>query len=118
MFGHRNRTQRRSERGTSTLEVVGVVPLVVIVIMLLAQVALSLYAITTAQTAVRQAARAESQGSGTATTVLNESLPGWLEVGPGDVQTFGPGHGVRARFDVPDLVPFFDLSFTRESVMP
>jgi hypothetical protein len=109
--------RRRGERGTSTLEVVGVTPLVVIVIMLLAQVALSLYAITTAQTAVRQAARADSQGD-SAFSVLNDSVPGWLEPSPSDVQLFGPGHGVRARFDVPDLVPFFDLSFTREAVMP
>ncbi len=112
------RRRRHAESGTSTLEVVGVTPLVVIVIMLLAQVALSLYAITTAQTAVRQAARADSQGSGNPVQVLNDSLPGWLEVAPSDVQLFGPGHGVRARFDVPDLVPFFDLTFTRESVMP
>lgn len=118
MLRLRHRAHRRSERGTSTLEVAGVAPLVIIVIMLLAQVALALYAITAGQTAVRQAARAESQGSGTALTVLNDSVPGWLEVSPTDVQTFGPGHGVRARFDVPDLVPFFDLAFTRESVMP
>lgn len=110
------RRHGRDERGTSTLEVVGVVPLVVVVIMLLAQVALSLYAVTTAQTAVRQAARAESQGSGSASSVIDDSVPGWL--GVSDVQVFGPGHGVRARFDVPDLVPVFDLSFTRESVMP
>ncbi len=112
------RRSRRTERGTSTLEVAGLVPLVLFVVMLLAQASIALYAVTTAQTAVRQAARAASQESGTPLAVINASVPSWLEIGPGDLTTFGPGYGVRARFDIPDVVPGFDLAFTREAVMP
>jgi len=106
---------RRGQSGTSTLEVAGIVPLVVLVTLLLAQASLALYAVTTGQTAVRQAARAYSQGDPWR-SVLDRSVPSWLDVTAG---TYGaPGHGIRAEFDVPDLVPFFDLTFTRESLMP
>ena len=33
-------------------------------------------------------------------------------------ETFGPGHGVRAIVDVPDLIPAFDLRITKQTVMP
>ncbi len=93
-------------------------PLVVFVIFLLIQAAMALYAITTAQTAVRQAARAASQGNPAPILVVNQSVPGWMEVDAGDVDLFGPGHGVRATFDVPDIVPFHNLRITRQTVMP
>lgn len=94
-------------------------PLVVFVIFLLIQAALALYAITTAQTAVRQAARAYSQGESSPYAVVNQSVPGWLEVAPRDIDLYGqPGHGVRATFDIPDIVPYYDLRITRETVMP
>lgn len=109
----------RTERGTSTLEVVGLVPIVLLVVMLLVQASLALYAVTTGQTAVRQAARAASLGEGTPVQVINSSVPSWLQVSASDVELVpGPGHHVRARFDIPDVVPGFDLAFTRESVMP
>lgn len=107
------------ERGTAALEVAGMAPLVVFVIFLLIQAAMALYAITTAQTAVRQAARAYSQGESSPYTVVNQSVPSWLEVAPGDVDLYGqPGHGVRATFDIPDVIPFYNLQITRETVMP
>lgn len=109
---------RRGERGSTALEVAGMAPLVVFVIFLLIQAAMALYAITTAQTAVRQAARAYSQGDPSPIAVVNQSVPGWLEVGAGDVDLYGPGHGVRATFDIPDVIPFYDLRVTRETVMP
>ena len=109
----------RRERGTAALEVAGMAPLVVFVIFLLVQAAMALYAVTTAQTAVRQAARAYSQGEPSPYAVVNQSVPGWLEVAPGDVDLYGqPGHGVRATFDIPDVIPYYDLRITRETVMP
>ena len=111
----------RRERGSTALEVAGMAPLVVFVIFLLLQAAMALYAITTAQTAVRQAARELSQNPGTTDVrgFVNDSVPGWLEIeDPADVRRFGPGNGVRATFDIPDVVPFYDLEVTRETVMP
>jgi len=105
---------KRGERGTSTLEVVGMAPLVVLLLLILVQAAMALYGITTAQTAARQGARAYSQGNDPY-SVVRESVPGWMSV---DVQTFGPGHGVKATLDLPDLLPGYNLKVSRETVMP
>lgn len=105
---------RRSERGTSTLEVMGMAPLVVLLLLVLVHAALALYGITTAQTAARQGARAFSQGDDPY-SVVRKSVPGWMSV---DVDTFGPGHGVRATVNLPDFLPIYDLKVARETVMP
>lgn len=104
----------RNERGTSTLEVAGMAPLVVLVLLILVQAAMALYGITTAQTAARQGARAYSQGSDPY-SVVRKSVPSWMGV---KVVTFGPGHGVKATLDLPDIVPWYNLKVTRETVMP
>lgn len=113
---------RRSEQGTTALEVVGLTPLVVLVMFLLLQGAVLLYAIPTAQTAVRQAARAYSQdGSGgapAASAVLDDSIPGWMSVATEDYSFALPRRGVRATFEIPDVVPFYNVKITREAVMP
>lgn len=109
------RTSRRHhDRGTATLEVVGMIPLVILLVFILVQTALALYGITTAQTAARQGARAYSQGSDPA-TVVRQSVPSWMGA---RTETFGPGHGVRAIVDVPDVIPAFNLRITKETVMP
>ncbi len=107
----------RNERGTSTLEVAGMAPLVALLIVILIHAAVALYCVTTAQTAARQAARAYSQGSDPF-SVVQRSIPGWITLSPGDVQTFGPGHGVRVKLDVPDIIPYFNLEVERKAVMP
>jgi hypothetical protein len=103
-----------SERGTSTLEVAGLAPLVLIVAFALVNAGFVLYGISAAQTAARQAARAYSLGQDPH-AAASAALPRWLG---SDVTTFSPGHGVRVRVDLPDLVPGTDLSVTREAVMP
>jgi hypothetical protein len=103
-----------SERGTSTLEVAGLAPLVLIVAFVLVNAGFVLYGVSAAQTAARQAARAYSLGQDPHTAARG-ALPGWLG---SDVTTFAPGHGVRVRVDLPDLVPGTNLSVTREAVMP
>jgi hypothetical protein len=104
----------RRERGTATLEVVGMIPLVILLVFVLVQTAIALYGITTAQTAARQGARAFSQGSDPS-VVVRHSVPSWMGVSS---ETFGPGHGVRAVVDVPDIIPMFDLRITKQTVMP
>lgn len=107
----------RSERGTSTLEVAGMAPLIALLIVILIHAAVALYSVTMAQTAARQAARAYSQGGDPYSTV-QRSVPNWITVSSGDVQTFGPGHGVKVTLDVPDIVPMFNLKVERTAVMP
>ncbi|AXT86016.1 hypothetical protein C6I20_13030 [Aeromicrobium sp. A1-2] len=112
----------RRERGTSTIEIIGITPLVVLVMIILAQTALALYASTSAQTGVRIAARAWSQEPAMSPagvhSTINATVPSWLRVDAGDVVLRGPGHSVTATFDVPDIIPFADLRITRRTVMP
>lgn len=105
------------DRGTSTLEVAGIAPLVALLIVILIHAAVALYCVTTAQTAARQAARTYSQG-GDPYSVAQRSIPSWINIGPGDVQTFGPGHGVKVTLDIPDIIPYFNLQVERKAVMP
>jgi hypothetical protein len=106
--------RRRREDGTSTLEIMGMAPLVVLLLLILVQAAMALYGITTAQTAARQGARAYSQGDDPV-AVVRSSVPKWMDV---ETEKFGPGHGVRATLDLPDIVPFYDLKVSRKTVMP
>lgn len=114
---------RRGERGTTTLEVAGMAPLVLFVMLLILQGVVALYGVSTAQTAVRQAAREYSQsGLGDAAgarAVLEESVPGWMSVrNPTFTTVNGTDRKVSATFDIPDVVPFYDVTITREAVMP
>jgi TadE-like protein len=115
-----SRPDRRSphdESGTSTLEVAGLAPLVLMITLALLYAGFALYGITATQTAARQAARAASLGDDPV-TAADAALPGWLEP---DVSTYpagGSGTGVRVRTDLPDLLPGTDLVVTREAVMP
>jgi Flp pilus assembly pilin Flp len=105
---------RRDERGTTAMEVAGIAPLVALICLVLVQAAFAAYGITAAQTAARQGARAASLGQDPTSAVEN-ALPSWL---PATVEEFGPGNGVRAKVDLPDIVPGTDLVVTREAVMP
>lgn len=107
---------RRDDRGTSTLEVAGLAPVVLLVALALLYAGLGLYGITATQTAARQAARAASLGDDPA-AAARAALPGWL---PPDVTAFPTADGttVRVRTDLPDLLPGTDLAVTREAVMP
>lgn len=105
---------RRSEQGTSALEVAGVAPLVLVAVLALLYAAFAVHGVSAAQTAARQAARAYSLGQDPA-AAAEAALPGWFAA---EVSTFGPGYGVRVRLDLPDVVPGRELSVTREAVMP
>jgi hypothetical protein len=110
-------TGRRDERGTSTLEVAGLAPLVLMITLAVLYAGFALYGITATQTAARQAARAASLDEDPY-AAADAALPGWLEP---DVSTYpvaGSGVGVRVRTDLPDFLPGTDLVVSREAVMP
>lgn len=109
-----DRRRPATERGTSTLEVAGLVPVLLIVAFALIHGGFALYGISAAQTAARQAARADSLGQD-ATRAAERALPGWLSA---EVETFGPGSGVRVRVDLPDVIPGTDLVVTRTAELP
>ena len=107
----------RSERGTSTLEVAGIAPLVLMLTLALLYAGFALYGITATQTAARQAARAASLGEDPY-QAADAALPGWLEPEVDSFPTGDSGTTVRVRTDLPDFLPGTDLHVTREAVMP
>lgn len=110
---------RRGERGTSTLEVAGLAPLVLLVAFILVTAGFSLYGIAAAQSAAKHGARVFSVDGdpGAAEAAAISAVPGWLgSSAQADVAT--GGHRVRVRVDLPDVVPGRDLAVTREAVMP
>jgi hypothetical protein len=109
-----DRRDRTSQRGTSTLELVGIAPIVLATAMVMLYAGFALYGITATQTAARQAARAASLGD-SPFAAADAAMPGWLGH---DVDLFHGGTGVRVTADLPDLLPGTDLLVSREAVMP
>jgi hypothetical protein len=68
----------RSESGQSSAELVAVVPILIVVTLALAQLAVAGYALWTAGTAARAAARAEEVG-GDPRAAARSAVPTWLE---------------------------------------
>ncbi|CAN5315505.1 hypothetical protein BH18ACT9_BH18ACT9_01150 [soil metagenome] len=105
---------RRDQRGTSTLEVAGLAPLILFLTLVLLYCAFAFYGITATQTAARQGARAASLGEDPG-NAASAAMPGWL---PHSVSTFHGGTGVRVTANLPDLLPGTDLLVSRDAVMP
>lgn len=105
----------RRERGSASLEMLGLLPVVGIVASLVLQYIAVAFVAQASDDAVRQGARAHSLGRDPAQAVEN-SLPGGL--GASSVTTFGPDHGVRITVAVPRLSLLPVATVTRSAVMP
>lgn len=110
------RTQpQREDRGSASIELVGLMPVVVIACLILFQGAAAVFAIQGTTDAARQAARADSLGQDPR-AAAEAALPGGLEVDR--LESYGPGHGIRISVRIPDLLPGPGLTVTREAVLP
>lgn len=105
----------RRQRGSASLEVVGLLPVVAAACLALLQGAAAVYATQAASDAARQAARAYSLGADPG-SAAQAALPGGLQVA--GLTTIGPGHGVRLTVGIPRLVPIGPATVTREAVLP
>lgn len=105
----------RDDRGTASLELVGLLPVVVITMGLLLQGGAALYAVQGTSDAVRQAARAYSLGLDVDQAAA-DALPGGLRVKA--VQAYGPDHTVRLTVSIPRLVAVGPATVTRVAVLP
>ena len=112
-----SRPDRRGERGTATLEVVGIAPALLLVTLVILYAGFALYGITATQTAARQAARAASLGQDPY-AAADAALPGWLAPTVSSFPTGAHGTTVRVRTALPDFLPGEYLVVTREAVMP
>ena len=90
----------RSDHGQAALELVVVVPLLLILLAALAQLAVAGYALWTAGDAARAGARAAEVG-GDAEAAALSALPGWLER-RAQVDPAGP---VEVTVDAPAVLP-------------
>lgn len=104
----------RRDRGSASIEVVGLLPLVVVVVLALVQGGGAVYAVQGASDAVRQAARASSLG-GDALRSAEDALPSGLTVD--GLREPGDGH-VVLRVRIPRIVPIGPATVTREAELP
>jgi Flp pilus assembly protein TadG len=109
---------RRREQGSAAIELLGLLPLFVLVVLLALQVFATVYTAQAAGQAARDGARQFSRtGSlSAADAAVRASLPSSVTL----VRTspVGPGHGVRVEVLTPFIVRVVDRTLTRTVVMP
>ena len=105
----------RSERGTASIELVAIVPMVMFVVVVVFQVLASAYTVQAASQAARDGARAYSLGRSPEVAARN-SLPGTVRLV--EVTRVGPHHGVRVTVQGPVYLVIGDRTVTREVIMP
>ena len=106
---------RGRQRGSASIELVGLTPLVMIILLAAAQVMTYGLSAHAASQAARDGARAYSldQSPGEA---ARASLPGGVELV--EVSTYGPDHGVRVTVQAPKVLFVTDRRITRAVTMP
>jgi TadE-like protein len=90
----------RSQTGQAAAELVAVVPLLIVVLLAVAQLAIAGYALWSAGTAARAGARAAEVG-GDPESAARSALPGWLE----DGARIESGDPIEVRVAAPALLP-------------
>lgn len=109
------RAQRREDHGSATLEMVGIVPVAVAVLLTLIQVVFAVYTTHATNQAVRDGARAASLGR-SAEVAIQRSLPDGLSAQ--SVSYSHGGEGVRLTVRVPRVAVFPSMTIDRTAVMP
>jgi uncharacterized protein (UPF0333 family) len=107
--------QRGRSSGQASLELVGLLPLVLLLMVAAFQVMVMAYTAHGASEAARAAARAYSLDQ-SPNLAAQQSLPGAVSLV--SVTTFGPSHGVRVVVQAPDMLFLVDREITRSVTMP
>lgn len=110
----RVRRGRESDLGSAAIEMLGVLPIVVLVVLVLLQVCAFTVTVQAANQAARDGARALSLGRPVATAV-DRSLPGSLSARS---ISYPGGRAVRLEVDVPRVGIFPEMTVEREAEMP
>lgn len=106
--------RRRRDEGSASLEVLGLVPTVVVLLGILLYAASFVYTVHAANQAVRDGARALSLGQA-AGPAIQRSLPGAVEVAS---VTYPVTGGVRLEVRTVDVGYAPQMTVTRTAVMP
>ena len=111
MITERARKCRAHDRGVASLEVVGLLPLVALVVSMILQLVAATYTANATESAARAAARAYSLGEDP-TAAARRSLPSALD--PVDVSVHGPKHvaSVTVRIPRTSILPLHDVTKT------
>lgn len=102
------------DRGSASIEVVGLLPLVAVVVLAVVQGGAAIYAVQGASDAARIAARASSLDQD-ARQAAEGALPRGLDVD--GLEELADGH-VRLRVRIPRIVPLGPSTVTREAELP
>lgn len=105
--------RRDRERGSSTIEILGMLPVVVVTLFALLQVCAFAWTVAGANQAVRDGARAKSLDRPVAAAV-DASLPSGLSVRSLRVE----GERVVLELEVPRIAVFPAMTVTRDATMP
>lgn len=108
------RRRLRGERGTASIEVVALMPVVVLVVLIGFQLMYATGTINATNQAVRDGARAQSLDQSVSAAV-DRSLPGSLSA---ESVTVGGNGRVTVRVKVPRVGFFPEFVITRSAVMP
>jgi Flp pilus assembly protein TadG len=103
------------DRGTASIEMVALVPLVLTVLVFALQVLMMAYTAHGASQAARDAARAYSLNQSPEAAAA-ASLPGAVSLV--SVTTFGPDHGVRVTVEAPPMLLLTDRQVSRSVTFP
>jgi len=106
------------ERGTASLEVVTLVPIILLVGTLMLQLGVAVWTMVAADTAARQVARAVTLGERNPEAAANRSLPGVLSVSQWEQSGRDDEVRITLSVDVPrvSFLPLFTVK--RDAVMP
>lgn len=110
--------RRRRERGSVTLELLSLLPLVLLLTLTVFQVVVTAATATAAQNAARSASRTAAMGGGNPVAAARSSLPSWLRPGA-QITVSGTSSKVRVR--VPLVVPGLSvgaITVSRDAVFP
>lgn len=105
--------RRRADRGSASLELVGLLPVVVLVICALLYASSVAFTVSSANQAVRDGARAMSLGR-SAEAAVHRSLPDSISI---KSLTY-PAGGVRLEVRTIPFPPFPQVTVVREATMP
>lgn len=107
--------RRHSDRGSASIEMIGLFPLLLTILVLALQVLILSYTAHGASQAARDAARAYSLDQ-SPTVAAQQSLPGAVSLV--SVTTFGPHHGVTVVVEAPQMLFIADRRISRQVTMP
>ena len=109
----------RSQQGTASVELLGILPLLLVVALACWQLLLGAFTATAAQDAARTGSRAAALGHSDARTAAVAALPSWLRDGA-TASVAGDGR-VRLRVRVPIVMPGLSsasLTVSRSAQLP